>query len=222
MAMWFMNYQHQLSQWNEIQSNQSDRIMCAVLFAPLLCQQPCCWIFFHQAKLSKSSTASTCARKPRRAAIQKMINMSTNSGLRMQHLQGTQEFWFLTISLSLSWCNMICHEARVFCDLRFICISLFLQAHVCVCMCVSLPIKKRTCRSENLQPALPQSRTCCIFFGPAFSLASKMRRAISFPASSNDESGVSVFVWLVLSGWLQTINFAWRVGVYSFRFFKLL
>lgn len=90
MAMWFMNDQHQLSQWNEIQSNQSDRIMCAVLFAPLLCQQPCCWIFFHQAKLSKSSTASTCARKPRRVAIQKMINMSTNSGLRMQHLQGTQ------------------------------------------------------------------------------------------------------------------------------------
>ena len=39
---------------------------------------------------------------------------------------------------------------------------------MCVCMCVSLPIKKRTCRSENLQPALPQSRTCCIFFGPAF------------------------------------------------------
>jgi hypothetical protein len=139
----------------------------------------------------------------------------------MQHLQGTQEFWFLTISLSLSWCNMICHEARVFCDLRFICISLFLQAHVCVCRCGSLPIKKDL-QVWELAACTTSISHLLYFLWACFSLASKMRRAISFPASSNDESGVSVFVWLVLSGWLQTINFAWRVGVYSFRFFKLL
>ena len=218
--MWFMNDQHQLSQWNEIQSNQSDRIMCAVLFAPLLCQQPWCWIFFHQAKLSKSSTASTCARKPRRVAIQKMINMSTNSGLWMQHLQGTQEFWFLTISLSLSWCNMICHEARVFCCGSYVFLSFFRL--MCVCMCVSLPIKKKDLQVWELAARTTSISHLLYFLWACFSLASKMRRAISFPASSNDESGVSVSVWLVLSGWLQTINFAWRFGVYSFRFFELL
>ena len=44
-----------------------------------------------------------------------------------------------------------------------------LSSGSCVCVYVRLSAnKKRTCRSENLQPALPQSRTCCIFFGPAF------------------------------------------------------